>query len=507
LPAATSTRRLALYFASNLAFIVLLAIGYGVGGSSNPRLLYLVLLFALCSLPVIDVDQLNGRLALLAIFMVVYFVSFGFVDLTDVFMGIAREQSQSTLSLTEAIAVTGGAVWVLGYRLAVFVVKSRPATAAPRDWSERTTLIVGLILWSIGTYATYMWSVYIVPDTTNEAVHKGVRAIGTLGASANILGQMMQPLGLLLLAYGLYTFRRAYLLPLVISVVILQVALGFVVDIKGMAMLGGILVIVTCIMVTGRVPKAWLAAALLFVIFVFPIFTAYRTAIHGDLGLARTAVIANFGKVLQMSIAAEDRVNKGRERAQTFFERASVKGSLETIVQGVGKGVEFQHGHTLTPILSAFVPRIVWSDKPDVPTGQLVNKEFHLNGSEDVYISPSHLGDLYWNFGWAGVIAGMGIIGLICGYIGARCDMTEVATVTRLLILVLTIKQLIVSFEGALGSTYVVWLRSLAAIGVLHLLFARVPVRTRSSVHSESGTAGPKVARSDRGNLYPNLLG
>jgi len=141
-----------------------------------------------------------------------------------------------------------------------------------------------------------------------------------------------------------------------------------------------------------------------------------------------------------------------------------------------------------------------------VPTGQLVNKEFHLNGGEDVYISPSHLGDLYWNFGWTGVIVGMGIIGIVCGYIGARCDMTEVATVTRLLILVLTIKQLIVSFEGALGSTYVVWLRSVAAIGVLHLLFARVPAPRRSSVSADSGGEQPAVATAGLSNVFPNLL-
>jgi len=505
LPPATSTQRFPLYFGCNLGFLFLLAIGCVIGGSSNPRLVYLFLLFALCSAPVIDVDRLNGRFALLSIFMFVYFVSYGSVDLADVFMGIAREADQSALTQSEGVILTGGVLWVLGYRVAVSVVKSRRVTVVPRDWPQQTTLLMGLILWAIGTYATYMWSVYIVPDTTNEAVRKGLKSIGTFAASANILGQMMQPLGLLLLAYALYAFHHRYLLPLVIGVVVLQVALGFVVDIKGMAMLGGILVIVTCSLVTGRLPKAWLAAAVVFVIFVFPIFTAYRTAIHGDLGLARTAVIENFAKVLQLSIAAEDRVNKGRNRAQTFFERASVKASVEVIVQGTDKGVAFQHGNTMTPILAAFLPKIVWSDKPDVPTGQLVNKEFHLNGGEDVYISPSHLGDLYWNFGWIGIIAGMSMIGLTCGYIGARCDMTEAATVTRLLVLVLTIKQLIVSFEGALGSTYVVWLRSLAAIGILHLLFARVPAT--ACTLSRTGLGRPRsTSVSPKGPSFGNLL-
>ena len=76
--------------------------------------------------------------------------------------------------------------------------------------------------------------------------------------------------------------------------VVLQVLLGFIVDIKGLAMLGGILVIMTFVLVDGRLPKGWLLAGALFVVLVFPVFQAYRTAIHGNRGLARTTVVANF---------------------------------------------------------------------------------------------------------------------------------------------------------------------------------------------------------------------
>lgn len=496
MPPAARINRLFSYLGLNVAFIVLLCIGFAIGGQPNPRLLFLVLLFALCSTPLIDIDRLNGRFALLGMFMAVYFVSYGVNDLTDLFAGTSHGRPDGALSETEAIILTGGVFWTLAYRSALSVAKSRPGAAAPRDWSMRTVLTVGLLLWVVGSYATYMWSVHIVPDTTNDAVRKGLSSVSPIAITAYMLGQTLQPLGILLPAYALYAHRKRYLLPLIVGMVVLQVALGFVVDIKGMAMFGGVLVIVTCVLVTGRIPKAWLVAGALFVVFVFPIFTAYRTAIHGDLGLARTAVIENFVAVLQKTIAAEDRVNTGRDRAETFFERVSLKGSTQMIVEGVENGVGFQHGHTLEPILATFIPRVLWSDKPDVPTGQLVNKTFHVTDTDDIWISPSHLGELYWNFGWAGVIVGMSIFGLLCGSVGARCDMTETRTVTRLLVLVLTIKQSIVSFEGAIAPTYVVWLRSVAAIGVLHLLFARLPVTARSL----------SAARLGHGKLFPNLL-
>jgi hypothetical protein len=512
MPRVAVNRRFSLYILINAAFALVVGVACAAGGFPNPRWLHLILLFALCSSIFIDIDRLNGPYALLGLFMLVYFVSYGVGDLSDLFRGSdlalvsPSRLTGNVLSKTEMLILLAGITLVLGYRAAVSRVDAGRPVRNPRDWSKHTILIVGPILWVIGTYATYMWHVYIVPDTTNEAFRKGIASISTFAASVNILGQMMQPLGILLLAYAYRAYRSPLLLPVVIGVVVLQVLLGFVVDIKGLAMLGGILVIMTCVLVDGRLPKGWLAAGAVFVILVFPVFQAYRTAIHGDRGLARTAVIQNLGKVLQYTLAAEDKVNSGRDRAQTFFERSSVKGSTEMIVEKTGNGVDFQRGHTLTPILATFVPKIIWSDKREVKTGQLFNKSFHITDSDDIFISPSHLGELYWNFGWAGAVLGMGFIGVVCGWVGARFNMAEYRTVTRILVTVVTIKQLIVGFEGAVAPSYVVWLRSLAAIGILHLIFARVPAVPRMLKPTNSGSDVVSAEPPGGQRLFPNLL-
>src|ERR1035441_198297 len=170
----------------------------------------------------------------------------------------------------------------------------------------------------------------------------------------------VQPLGILFLAYAWRARRGPFLLTLIVVIVCLQVVLGFIADIKGLAMTGGILVIMTIVLVDGQIPKIWLAAAAAFVILVFPIFQAYRTEVHGNRGMARAEVAANLGTALELSLAAEDRVNSGQDRAQTFFERASVRGSLQVIVDNAGNGVNFAHGETLTPLLATFVPKIIW---------------------------------------------------------------------------------------------------------------------------------------------------
>jgi hypothetical protein len=502
--------RVSLYFLANAAFAFLVGIAYVVGGYPNPRLLHLALLFALCSTSIIDLDGPNGRFALLALFMLIYFVSFGVGDLSNILNGSTfagsptPRSSPGAISMPEAVILVGGVMLVLGYRAAVFIAGAKSAQTNVKDWSRSAILLVGLIFWTIGTIATYRWNVYVVTETTDEALRKGLASLGPLAVTGYMLAQTAQPLGILLLAYAYRAFRSHYLLPIIIGIVCVQLFIGFVVDIKGLAILGLILVIVTSVLVDGRVPKVWLFAFALFVVLLFPIFQAYRGAIHGN--VTRTSVVENFGKILEKTIAAKDRVNSGQNRAQTFLERGSLKGSVEVIVERTGNGVQFQNGHTLSPLLATFVPTLLWSDKRPVQTGRLLNSEFHMVDSDSIWISPSHLGELYWNFGWPGVVLGMGAIGLICGWVGARFNIAEYRTVTRVLVTVITIKQLIVGFEGAISDIYVVWLRSLAGVGILHLLFARVRVYSRLVRTDEPERTAPHTGSAQAAKLFPNLL-
>src|SRR5260370_38333760 len=81
------SHRLSQYILANVAFALLVCTVYAVGNFTNPRLLQLILVFALCSTPIIGIDGLNGRYALLALFMLVYFVSYGVGDLTNLLTG------------------------------------------------------------------------------------------------------------------------------------------------------------------------------------------------------------------------------------------------------------------------------------------------------------------------------------------------------------------------------------------------------------------------------------
>jgi len=502
--------RFSLFILVNVVFALLVGAACAVGDFPNPRILHLLLLFALCSTPIIDIDGLNGRYALLGLFMLVYFVSYGVGDFNNLLTDSDPSGLPSSghpaggLSKTEAVVLVGGIMLILGYRLSVLLVNANRPGRSPKDWSKGAILIVGLAFWAIGTIATYTWNIYIVTDTTNETVRKSLAGMSNSTVTIYLLGQMCLPVGMLLLAYAYRVFRSPYLVPVVVAMVVLQLFIGFVVDVKGMAILALVLIIVASVLVDGRFPKIWLAVFMLFAIFLFPFFQAYRGVIHGN--VARTAVVENFGKTLERTIAAKEKVNSGKNRAQTFLERSSLKGSTEIIVENTGNTVDFQRGHTLSPILATFLPKIFWSDKQSVLTGQLFNKKFHITDSDDIFVSPSHLGELYWNFGWPGVVLGMTFIGMICGWVGARFNPAEFRTVTRVLVTVVTIKQLILGFEGAIADIYVVWLRSLAGIGLLHLVFARVPVVSGLFRPASPGSDAVPAGQFRGGRLFPNLL-
>jgi hypothetical protein len=133
-----------------------------------------------------------------------------------------------------------------------------------------------------------------------------------------------------------------------------------------------------------------------------------------------------------------------------------------------------------------------------------VNTEFHVTGERVTYISPSFLGEMYWNFGWAGGILGMLALGLLMGWINSLCDLSAASSVTRVLILGITILQLGVRFEASIATEYAVWLRSVLGILLMHWAFARRSPGSRR-------VAAPETAVRARESVltltkFPNLL-
>jgi hypothetical protein len=510
--------RAALYPLLNVGAMLVCLIGSVVHEEPFGIAVYVCLLFALCSAPILFLQRLNDRYALLGIFMALYFLFFGALDFSVLLFGAEEPPlpRQAFLSSAELAILIGAALALGGYLAGVGFVRPAARERQLSDWPSQAVLLIGGSLWLLGTVALVYLQVFVIPAKNSDSLARGLASLSPFQTFAIMLGHLVQPLGLLMLAYGYAKYRGVFWWVLILAVVAVQVAVGFVTDIKIQAMMGAALVILARTLVDNRVPKGWLAAGVAFVVVAFPVFQAYRMEVTGERGLDRAQALQNIGKVVDIVLSSRDKVTEARpgERAQTFLERSSGKGNLELLFNHVGSDVEFLHGRSLVAIPMAFVPRLLMPDKEDLSVGQLFTKEI-LKSNDYVYISVSHLGEWYWNFGWLGVLLGMSMSGLVLGFVGAKFDLEQGATLTRVLLLLVTVQSLCMGFGGTIPGSYVVWLRTIAAIGLLHLLFARSSVTAPAGPTARSNA--PPSAPRTRGNevslparvpvpRFPNLL-
>lgn len=499
-----------IYVGVNAAVLFVCCVGTMTGGGSFGTAAYVSSLFAVCSAPVLFLDAFNGRYSLLAIFTGLYFVFFGQLDLMSLLFGESGATGTGFLSEAECALVCGAVMVVIGYRAGVAFGTRKISGQAPPDWPGGSMLAVGSLMWLAGSAAILYFQVFAVPEKSIAATAKGFASLGPAWTFALMLGQMIEPLGLVIVAYGYARYRSTTWLALTLTMVIAQVALGFVADIKSLAMLGGILVVLARTLVDNKLPKAWIIGGALFLAFAFPMFQAYRADVAGGRGLNRQQAFQNIEKVLEIVLANRDKVTErsADERSQTFFQRASLKGNVELAFAHTGIDTPFQGGRTLIGIPGAFIPRLIWPDKPDVSAGTLFNKVFIRIGQDDTNISPSHVGELYWNFGWAGVVLGMAFIGMLLGFIGSRYNLADGISVTRLLILLATVKYVCLGSEGVLAVAYVLWLRSMGAIGLLHLMLARPQRQPQPLASPGAGRAIASLPQDIKstGNASPPAL-
>lgn len=497
----------AAFLAANVAFVLLIIWGSSVWNVPLWRPLYLCALFALCSAPILTLTAFNDRYVLLALFMAEYFVVFGLLDFQSVLLGEPLSTDADFTTPAEASILVGAIAVLVAYLAVARSVATARASAAVRDWPRGTVLAVGLGLTAAGSVAYWYFHLIALTVSTNTATTRAFETMGPTLTFIVMLGHLVRPLGILILAYGYARYRTVTWLVWVLAALALQIFLGFVGDSKGLPLQAGAIVVLTRMLVDNRLPRIWIVSSVAVTIVLFPIFQAYRADVIDERGLNRAQALQNLSKVIQIAVGNRDKVSQGSpgERSQSILERASIKGNVELLFTRVGSDIPFEDGQTLADLAYAFVPKLIWADKPPVETGQLFNR-LVIRGEGDTDVSPSHLGELYWNFGWPGLTIGMAFIGALLGYVGAKSNLADGLSATRLMVMMATVYSLCMDFEGSIAISYVVWLRSIAAIGVLHLLLARPARGERALTAATRQTPGPPESGSSLPVRFPNVL-
>ena len=496
--------RVAVVVASNVAVALACLIGAPLHGESIGRALYAVALFALCTAPLALLSSFTSRYILLAIFMGVYYEHFGAVDLQAMLVGEDVVLLRDGFLTRAEFAVLMSGVLISGGYVLVARALGPGRGRAPRDWMPALMLIGGVALWVAGICATAYLGIFVAPERSNYSMAHGLAAMGALLTFAVMLATMAGQLGLLIIAYGYARYRGPVWAGLMAVIIITQLVVGFLVDVKGTAFIPLMLVIVVRTLVDNRLPLAWVVGGLASLIVLFPIYQANRV-VMGELGYDRLQALGQIDRVIELAVQSTQKEQSLRpgERTQSFVERGYVKDNVEQVIQHVGTDLPFLHGESLSDIPLTFVPRFLLPDKEHLSIGQLFARKIGKQDS-DVFISISFVGDLYWNFGWPGVICGMLGMGLLLGLVGVRFGLEQGVTLTGVLVLLVTVQNLCLGFESEVSAMFSTWLRSMAAVVLLHVVFAK---RVMAQAQSEADAASALLAadRSVTRDTTPSL--
>jgi hypothetical protein len=419
-----------------------------------------------------------------------FFVYYGAADCLRLIPGLESPKSglsAGVLSIAEVAVLLGIGLWVLGYRSALSLWRGKPQRTALKEWRLGSMVGIGVLAWTAGLICTWIWQSEVVE---RYVVTTQFNALTTI---AILIARLIQPVGVGLLAYAYISTRKPTMLLLVLGVLGADFIFGLVADSKELALRSAIIVIVGKYLLDGRIPKQWLIAMALAVAMTFGIFQAYRYEVLQTGKQTRAAAAENLsenvGRALDSEMLAGGLIRSG---LLGFTQRVDLKPTLELVLARVGKDVDYQRGESLLHIPYSFIPRLIWPTKPDSSMGQVFNREFQISADPDTYISTTHLAELYWNFSWPGIVVGMYLIGFFLGWINSRFALSEARSLTRFLVLVTTIYLPCMRFEGNIAMEYIVWMRSLAMVAVLHLIFATtMPRLARRAGSTRPGTPAP----------------
>jgi hypothetical protein len=166
--------------------------------------------------------------------------------------------------------------------------------------------------------------------------------------------------------------------------------------------------------------------------------------------------------------------------------RLDMLGITSLIVRDTPSVVPYQGGWSLGYIPISFIPRILWEGKPEFRIGGWVTANY--GGGPHIISStgPGWIGELYFNFGLAGVIIGMLFIGTLFRTLHETLFRAD-ATIPALLACVVVLWTTCPTMEGTLLTPISGGIFRLTPILLTHLLIRITVGTTTTAAHRARG--------------------
>jgi hypothetical protein len=170
-------------------------------------------------------------------------------------------------------------------------------------------------------------------------------------------------------------------------------------------------------------------------------------------------------------------------------------GRASAIIRETPDRVPFQGGWTLALIPIAYVPRLLWPDKPATTIGNWITETYGTGTIVSTATGPSWIGEFYLNFGVAGVVGGMFVMGILLRLL--QDAMLRSLTVPAIVAGVVALQALALTMQGGVitavnGVTF-----SLAPIIATHFVLrymgATVPIQDAAKRGASAGAVAAET--------------
>jgi hypothetical protein len=160
------------------------------------------------------------------------------------------------------------------------------------------------------------------------------------------------------------------------------------------------------------------AVGVIFVVY-FGAFGAVRT--YTSAGISRLQTVYEAREEM-----SEEEIMPGDERHQTVLGRLTSFNQLSQVGRIVSQE-GYLEGKTLEYLAYAFVPRVLWPEKPTIAKGSWfalrIGQAYQRpDGSINNSVNMTIPGELYLNFGWPGVLLGLVAFALLIAVLWSRTD-------------------------------------------------------------------------------------
>ncbi len=233
------------------------------------------------------------------------------------------------------------------------------------------------------------------------------------------------------------------------------------------------------------------ALAIFYFAVVAPVFTDSRLRPMQEGTTAAAHIAQSFQSALVFA-SGPKLINSLTAQSEFFLTRLFESLPVGYIQGEIRKG-GYKMGETLEYAKYAFIPRLLWPDKPNVSRGAWFTTYLGFAAREEEATSSTGMtsaGEWYWNFGIPGVVLGMLGVGILCGLLWRMAGANPVGDPLRMLIYVgvavgamTNMPEAITVYAGALSQLLIFG----ALLWALSAHRRSTPVRVRYGHYTEAG--------------------